>query len=89
MTRCSCAGNPRPAPGLVARLETRLRAIVAGVLEVAETLACAVAKVVLRDAIQAFIDGVAIECPECLPYILPFATALYVAALKELEKVCK
>jgi hypothetical protein len=88
---CSCAGNPRlpaPLPSKLARYEAQLRALVARLLTDLRHLACVVAKATLRDAMQVFLDGLLLECPECLPFIFPIATALYVAALTELETVC-
>ena len=88
---CSCAGNPRitaPAPGLLTRLEAELRAVVTRALTVVRKLVCPLAAQVLREAIQTFLDGVAIECPECLPVLVPIASVLYIRALSELEKTC-
>lgn len=85
MEKCSCAGWPPPPapPSLLARYEAQLRALVRQVLADVQTLACAIAKATLRGAIQTFVDGVAVECPECMPFIFPLATALYLAAVRE------
>lgn len=75
-------------PTQVDRFLALLRQVVADTLTVARRLACALARSALRDAIQAFIDGVALECPECLPWLLPAAEAAFLAAVQELDKVC-
>lgn len=87
---CSCAGNPRRGapPSRLAQYEAQLRALVSRVLTDLRGIACAIAKATLRDAMQAFLDGLLFECPECLPFIFPLATALYAAALAELQSVC-
>lgn len=85
---CSCAGNPQIPASLLAPYIAKLQSIVAGVLADLKALGCAVAKVTLYDAIQAFIDGVGLECPECLPFLVPIGESLYQSALQELDKVC-
>lgn len=91
METCSCAGNPQgpqPRPSRVDALLAELRQVVADAMAVARRFACALAKTTIQDAIQVFIDGVALECPECIVFILPVAEAALVAAIAELEKVC-
>lgn len=85
---CDCAGPMPGRPTQVDRFLAELRQVVADAMAVAKRFACAVAKTTLRDAIQVFIDGVALECPECVVFVLPVAEAALVAAIAELEKVC-
>lgn len=77
-----------PTPTLLGRLKAELRSLVAQTAAAVERFACVVAKALLRDAIQAFLDGVGIDCPECLPVLVPFASALYLTAVAEIERVC-
>lgn len=79
---------PAPGPALLDRLKQALQRIVDDALAAARQLACIAAKSFVYDAIQAFVDAVALAYPELLTAILAFASALYAAAVIEIDRVC-